>query len=115
MFKFQTLRVWQKAIDFTDNILNIAEGIPQRYQFSIGNQLKNAVISIANNIAEGSGRRTKKESRNFYNIAKGSTYEVINILVIIFRRNLIGRNREEKEKLYRDAEELAKMLSGLMK
>jgi len=115
MFRFQRLDVWQKSVDFTETILNITNQIPQRYQFSLGEQLRRAVISISTNIAEGSGRKSPKEAQNFYNIAKGSVYEVISLLTILFRLKIIDDSGADKEAIYDQAEEIAKMLTGLMR
>lgn len=88
MFKFQTLKVWDKATEYSLLLFRIADKLPQKYQFSFGEQLKKAALSITNNIAEGSGRKTKKEAGNFYNISKGSTYETINIIVALTKAGL---------------------------
>ena len=102
MFKFETLEVWKKAISYADELLEIAENLPQGYQFSLSDQLKRAGISVPNNIAEGSGRSSEK----------GSTYETINLLKIALNRKLVSQ--ETYDQLYAKAEEIAKMLSGLM-
>lgn len=114
MFGFQKLDVWKKSIDFTDLMLQIAESLPQNYQYSLAEQLKRAAISVPTNIAEGSGRRSTKEASNFFNIAKGSVYEVLNLLVIASKRNLL-LDKFDKEKIYADAEEISKMLTGLIR
>ena len=115
MFKFQTLKVWGKAVEFANVIIEIADNLPQKYQYSFGDQLRRAGLSVPNNIAEGSGRRQGKESKNFFNIAKGSVYECINILVILNKRNLIDWKKFGREEIYRQADEICKMLSGLIK
>lgn len=113
MFGFEKLEVWKKAIKFCELVFEIAESLPKLYQFSISNNLIKAVVSIPNNIAEGVGRKSKKEANNFYNIAKGSVYESMNIIIILNKKLLIGK--ENYDKAYKDAEELSKMLTGLMK
>lgn len=115
MFKFQTLEVWQKAIEFTDLMVQIADSLPKQYQFTFGDQLRDAGLSIPSNIAEGTGRRTSKEARNFFNFSKGSVYECINILVILSKRNLFDHKKFSREKIYKDAEDICKMLTGLIK
>lgn len=114
MFKFQTLNVWKKAIEYVDEMMSIADSLPQRYQFSIGEQLRRAALSITN-IAEGSGRRTKKDACVFYNFAKGSVYETINILTVVSKRNLLEKSVPERRIIYNTAEEICKMLTGLMR
>ena len=63
--------------------------LPQKYQFSLGEQLRRAALSIPTNLAEGSGRDSPKEERYFYGIAKGSVYEVVSLLVIIGKRGCL--------------------------
>jgi len=75
MFKFQRLNVWVKAKDYSRELFLIANRLPSSYRFSFADQLIRAGLSITNNIAEGTGRLTSLEQRNFYNMAKGSVYE----------------------------------------
>jgi four helix bundle protein len=56
-------------------------------------QLRAAGMSMSNNIAEGSGSSSKKEFKNFLNIARRSTFENANILILLGRRNLITSNQ----------------------
>jgi len=113
MFKFENLKVWQKAIGLVEFIIKITEKIPQKDQFSLAEQLRRAALAIPTNIAEGSGRKSIKEASYFYNIAKGSVYEVISLIIITKRR---GYCSEEKfNKVYELSDEIARMLSGLMR
>lgn len=113
MFSFENLNVWKKSINYCSNMIDIANNLPNKYFYSFGTQLIRAALSITNNIAEGSGRRSKKESSNFYNIAKGSAYETINIVMVLVHKKLIPNNLLEIN--YPLAEEISKMLSGLIK
>ncbi|MCL0035210.1 four helix bundle protein [Thermodesulfovibrionales bacterium] len=92
--------------------MDFVDRIDRKDAFSLGEQLKRAVISISNNIAEGGGRNSKKEKVYFYNVSKGSVYEVVNLLEISKRRKYI--TVEQHRSLYVRAEEIAKMLSGLI-
>ncbi len=112
MFSFENLSVWQKAIAWSDDIFEIAECLPQRWQFSFGEQLRRACLSVSNNLAEGSGRRTPAYQRNFYDIARGSVFEVVNILVLLKRRDLV--NDIAYSTLYKQAEELSALIYRLI-
>lgn len=112
MFKFENLKVWQKSQQLCVNVIDEIKRLPNEYRFTIGSNLLRAVISIPNNIAEGSGRRSKKEACNFYGIARGSVYEVINVLIVLKNISLITTNKFNKA--YKDCEEIAKMISGLI-
>ena len=45
---------------------------------------------MSNNIAEGSGSSSKKEFKQFLNIARRSTFENANILLLLNQRNLVS-------------------------
>ena len=113
MFKFETLEVWKKAQKLCSEILDEVHRLPNEYRYTIGNNLIRAAISIPNNIAEGTGRKSKKEAHNFYNIAKGSAYEVVNVSMILRDKKVLAIERFQE--LYRDSEEICRMLTGLMK
>ena len=110
-FKFERLDVWKRAADFANEMFDIVEQLPQKYQYSLGDQLKRAALSIPTNIAEGAGRDGIKESKYFYRIAKGSVYEVVSLLVMTKKRNVIS---DDSYKIfYQEANELAAMLTAL--
>ncbi|MBF8282173.1 MAG: ribosomal S23 superfamily protein [Anaerolineales bacterium] len=111
MFSFEKMIAWQKAIEWVDEIFEVADHLPQKQQFSFGEQLRRACLSVPNNLAEGSGRRTPRGQRYFYDIAHGSTYEVVNILAILKRRGQVGP--EEFTKFYKRGDELASIIYGL--
>jgi four helix bundle protein len=46
---------------------------------------------MSNNIAEGSGSSSKKEFKQFLNMARRSTFENANILILLQRRNLVSK------------------------
>lgn len=113
LFNFENLKVWQKAIELAAVFIRIADSLPQKYQFSFGDQLRRAGLSMPSNIAEGAGRRGKRDSANFYSIAKGSVYESVNIIKLLERLDLIDEKRFDLAKIYSEAEEIVKMLYGL--
>ncbi len=110
-FKFERLDVWRRSVEFADELFGIADGLPSAYQFSLGEQLRRAALSIPTNIAEGTGRESPKEQRYFYRVAKGSVYEVVSLMVMIGKRGEL--TREQYRALYAEADELAAMLNGL--
>lgn len=114
MFRFQTLDVWKKSAEFADLMIQISEEFPSKYQYSFGDQLRRAALSVPNNIAEGNGRRTKTDSNHFYSISKGSVYECVNIIIILEKRSLVDWTKFNKIHIYTLAEDIARMLHGLM-
>lgn len=110
-FAFEKLLVYQKAVDFADQAAALTKEFPHGYAF-LANQLNRASLSIAANIAEGNGRFTKADRRNFFGISRGSVQECVPLLELARRRELI--NQEKHEDLKAALEEIARMLSGLI-
>ncbi|MEW6680072.1 MAG: four helix bundle protein [bacterium] len=104
--------MWKRAVAFTDEILLIANSLPKEEQYSLGEQIRRASLSIPTNIAEGSGRMSKKEFYHFLNITRGSIYEVANLLIICHRRGYI--DDDKKERNLKEIEEISRMISSLM-
>ncbi len=113
MFNFEKLDVWQKAIDFADLIYNKTRAFPSDERFGLTNQLRRAAVSISSNIAEGSSRSSKSDFARFVEIATGSVFEVVSQAFIAHRQGFLSE--DQFRKIYTDAEELSRMLSGLRK
>ena len=111
MFRFEKLDVWQKAVDFADRIYSVTRQFPSDERFGLTSQMRRASVSISSNIAEGSGRSSNKDFVRFVEIAYGSVMEVVSQLQIAFRQSFVAA--EARDELYKNAEELARMLSGL--
>ena len=111
-FMFENLEVYQKSVKFADQIMALTEGFPKGYGF-LADQLNRATLSIAANIAEGNGRFTKADRKNFFTIARGSVQECVPLLEVARRRNLVEDGMHQQ--LRSQIEEIAKMLSGLIK
>lgn len=67
-FMFEKLEVYQKAVDFADQISAMTEKFPRGYYFLV-DQLNRAALSISTNLAEGNRRLTKPDRRSFFTIA----------------------------------------------
>lgn len=111
-FAFEKLLVYQKALDFADEICTATEDFSRGYGFLV-DQLNRAALSISANIAEGNGRFTKADRKHFFIIARGSVQECVPLLELARRRKLLDDQRHTALKV--KLEEIAKMLSGLMK
>ena len=110
-FMFENLQVYQKAVDFADRVASHTESFPRGYYFLV-DQLNRAALSIATNLAEGNGRFTKPDRRNFFIIARGSVQECVPLLEIADRRGFIAST--EHAQLKSNLEEIARMISGLI-
>jgi four helix bundle protein len=109
---FQDLIVWRRAIDLTTEIYRLTETFPRTEAFGLTSQLRRAAVSVASNIAEGSGRGSKREFRQFLNTARGSICEVQTQLIIA--GNLAFAKREKLQGVESAANEVGRMLNGLL-
>jgi len=96
---FKNLKVWQRAMDFTDNVYSYCKGLPADERFNLIDQLNRSSCSIPSNIAEGAGKRTAVHFAEYLTTALTSSYESETQLLICERRK------------YGDAEKLNECLS----
>jgi four helix bundle protein len=111
-FMFENLEVYQKSVDLAERVMNLTDEFPKGYYF-LTDQLNRASLSIATNIAEGNGRFTKKDRRNFFIIARGSVQECVPLLEIAKRKQLISD--VTLSEMFNQLEVISKMISGLIK
>jgi four helix bundle protein len=90
-FRFQDLEIWSLAIEIADELFDIADELEKKHLYRFAEQLRASGMSMSNNIAEGSGSSSKKEFNQFLNIAKRSTFENANILILLEKRSLITK------------------------
>ena len=111
MFDFEKLHIYQKAKLFNSEIRTFIKS--SNLDSTTKDQLRRASFSIVLNIAEGSGRFTKPDRRNFYIISRSSIFECIAILDLLKDEEALEKNRYEE--FYVQAEEISKMLYGMIK
>ncbi len=111
-FDFEDLKVYQKSLDFIDRIFKIYKKLDSEYKYSIGNNLIRAGLSVANNLAEGNGKRSKKEKKRYFDISSDSTRECVSVFNVLKRQAMI-ENKIYLE-LRVEAREITSMLRGLI-
>jgi len=111
-FDFEKLNVYQKSLDFIDKIFQIEKILPREYRYSLGGNLIRAGLSIANNLAEGNGKKSKKEKNRYFGISLDSTRECISVFNVLERQCLIKEDQYSEIRLY--AKEITSMIWGLI-
>jgi len=107
------LDVWKLSMELVVDIFQVVDMFPKKELFGLSMQMKRCAVSIPSNIAEGAGRKTKREFRNFLYIAQGSLNELDTQLEIARR---LGYLKEDKYKeLQEKVLRVGQMLSGLIK
>ena len=113
MFKFEKLKVWIKAVDFTKDIHDLTRKFPKEELYILTTQIKRAADSFALNIGEGSTGQSNAEFKQFLGYAIRSGIEVVTCLFVGKKRGLV--NDPDFEKLYLEAQSIIRMLQALRK
>ena len=110
-FKFEELKVWHRALDFTFQIHELTKIFPKEELFILTSQIKRAADSVALNIAEGSTGQSNPEFQKFLGYAIRSAIEVVACLHIARKRNLVDENIFHN--LYEELAIIIKMIQAL--
>ena len=79
---FEEFEVHKKGVILTKLIFSLVNNTSLDKEYGFKDQIKRAVISITNNIAEGSEYNNNKQFVRYLKIAKGSCAEVRNMLIL---------------------------------
>ena len=108
---FRELDVWQASMDLSILGYRLTGNFPNYEQYGLSSQMRRAAVSIASNIAEGSGRESRKDFRQFVITARDSTCELQTQLLLSVRLGYCQGN--EGEELERRADQVDRVLNGL--
>lgn len=111
MFDFEKLDVYQKTKELNKEIRLFLRSHKQADSY-LRNQLGRASISMVINIAEGSGKFSSGDKRNFYTISRGSVYECVSLFDLLLDDGVI--DQETFQSFYAKFETISKMLFGLI-
>jgi four helix bundle protein len=110
---YENLDAWKEATNLAVRIYQITQTFPKEEIYGITSQIRRAAVSISSNIAEGAGRKSKKDFNQFVHIASGSLNEVESLLHICSRLSLIAP--DSYNELRESAEKLGRLIGGLLK
>lgn len=112
-YGFEKLIVWQKSMEFCEQVYKVTERFPKEELFGLTSQLRRASYSIPLNIAEGSASKSKKKFKHFLSISLRSQYECITLLKLSLRLNFL--NPKDYFELFKMCDEIGKLLNALIK
>lgn len=110
---FEDLKVYKATILLTVEIYEILKKEPFKRETALTEQLKRAILSISNNIAEGFERETDKELIRFLYISKASAGEVRNLINVIEATDIL--NISECNELREKIKDISKQLYNYIK
>jgi len=111
MFDFEKLVAYQKAKETNKKIQKIL--INKKINPFLRDQIYRSSVSMVINIAEGTGKLSKNDRKNFYVISRGSVFECASLMEMLYDENIIDKNILNS--LKSDLEEVSRLLSGLIK
>jgi four helix bundle protein len=109
---YKDLLVWQKSMVLVELIYKITKSIPSHEQWGLISQMRRAAVSVPSNIAEGYGRQTTGNYKQFLYICRGSLYEIETQLLVCIRLNYLNQN--DAEDILKNITEISKMLFSLI-
>ena len=96
-FKFEKLIIWQKAMEFGEQINDIAHKFPKDEVYNLSSQIRRAVDSIALNISEGAIGQSNPEFKKFMGYSIRSLAETVTCLHKAKRRSYISEVEFNKQ------------------
>ena len=110
---YRDLEVWKLSIDFVKKVYQVTHNFPDSEKFGLINQIRRAAVSIPSNIAEGQGRNSTKEFKQFLAISLGSLAELETQLIIAKEIEYLTQNGLDA--LLSPLDRIRKMIKGLSK
>ncbi|MBI4644837.1 MAG: four helix bundle protein [Deltaproteobacteria bacterium] len=108
---YRDLDVWNLSIDLVKEVYRLTNKFPASENFGLTNQIRRAAVSIPSNIAEGQGRNSAKEFRQFLAVGIGSVAELETQLIISQAIEYISQ--EELNPLLNTLDRIRKMIKSL--
>jgi four helix bundle protein len=111
VFAFERLETWQLSSALVERIYKLTRSFPMDEKFGLAQQIRRASISISSNLAEGSGRMSRKDQAHYFNMAFSSLMEVLNQLMLAHRIEYI--KADELDEIRKDIELLSRKIAAL--
>ncbi len=111
--KYIELNVWIEARKLVSDIYSTTRSFPKEEQFGLSSQMRRCAVSIPSNVAEGCGRNHKKDSLQFFFIARGSLYELETQLFL--SKDLTFIDQTNLDNLLIKLEVVRKLLNGFIR
>ena len=112
-FRFMDFEIWHDAMELGGKLFDLADMLEKKRLYRFADQLRGSGLSMSNNIAEGSGSSSKRDLENFLNIARRSTFENANVLLVMEKRGLL--DEVEVTDILRSLDHLSRKITNFQK
>lgn len=113
LFAFEKLKIWEEIRDLIKIIYSITKKYPKDELFGLVCQIRRAIISVASNVVEGTGRTSSKDQAHFYQLSYSSLLEVLSQIIISKDLNYI--ENDEYNQIRNKIEKISYLLNHLRK
>ena len=110
---YRDLVAWQKSMVLVIDVYRCTQAFPRAEMYGLAAQLRRAAVSVPSNIAEGQGRISTGEFKQFLGCARGSLLEIETQISIA--QGLGYLPQESCEPLLHQCAEVGRILNGLIK
>ncbi|RZK56702.1 MAG: four helix bundle protein [Pedobacter sp.] len=115
MSEEKTYDIKVRSYQFSKAIIKFISSVKfDRLYFSIFDQFLRSATSIGANVVEGKAGSSRKDFKNFYNIALKSTNETKYWICIIRDTEVAETNKEQMNELLSEANEISKILASII-
>jgi len=110
--KFEDLKAWQEARKLNGMVYKLTQRL-FRIDYELAQQMRRCTISIMANIAEGIGRYTFKDKRQFFTMARGSISELKSHCYAALDLGYFTKG--DFSQIYEQSEVVVKLISGMIR
>jgi four helix bundle protein len=110
---YERLDAWKKAMRLATATYAATQSFPRHELYGLTAQMRRAAISVPSNIAEGRGRDTKRDFRQFVIRARASAFELRTQITIAESLNYFSR--EEGKQLIEQSDDVLLVINGLIR
>ncbi|MCF7859955.1 MAG: four helix bundle protein [Candidatus Cloacimonetes bacterium] len=110
-YSFEKLEVWKLSRKLNNYIYDITDQFPYKEEKNLTLQIRRASVSISSNIAEGSGKLSKKDYKRYLQISFGSAMELLSQFYLAFDRKYIEEKTLNELKIRLNS--ITRMLNSL--
>jgi four helix bundle protein len=109
---YEELLVWRRAMELAKRAYCLSGMFPKEERFALADQVRRSAVSVPSNIAEGQGRITKGEFKQFLGHARGSLYELETQIRLATELKYL--DEAAVKEFMQAAREVGKLLNGLL-
>lgn len=110
---YRRLDAWKKAMRLAVDTYAATQSFPRHELYGLASQMRRAAVSVPSNIAEGRGRDTKRDFRQFVVRARASAFELQTQITVAEHVNYLSK--EEAKRLIQQSEDVILVINGLIR